>query len=103
MLILQCGWVFSLDVELGSQKNRHDSVLDEHFEPVTLTWRNVNVYTVPNKGGCCNRGQEKSPRKQILKDGKSLLEYIKSLAKVKFFKSRKWKPVISKIDLDLND
>ncbi|XP_048768264.2 protein white-like isoform X1 [Ostrea edulis] len=56
------------DVELGSQKNRHDSVLDEHFEPVTLTWRNVNVYTVPNKGGCCNSGQEKSPWKQILKD-----------------------------------
>jgi hypothetical protein len=70
--------VFCVDPELGPEKNRHDSVLDEHLEPVTLTWRNVNVYTVPNKGGCCGRGQGKDTQKHILKNGKVLLKTLRN-------------------------
>lgn len=40
----------------------------EDLDPVTLTWKDVNVYAMPKKG-FCNRGQKLESPKQILSNG----------------------------------
>uniref|UniRef100_K1QUY4 Protein white n=1 Tax=Magallana gigas TaxID=29159 RepID=K1QUY4_MAGGI len=56
------------DPELGRQRQESSTDL---LDPVTLTWKDVNVYSIPKKG-CCNRGNA-VPSKHILKNGKSTL------------------------------
>nr|XP_022306294.1 protein white-like isoform X2 [Crassostrea virginica] len=51
------------DPELGAPRERLESTVEE-LDPVTLTWKDVNVYSIPKKG-CCNRGAEEP--KHILK------------------------------------
>lgn len=55
------------DPELGAPRERLESTVEE-LDPVTLTWKDVNVYSIPKKG-CCNRGAEEP--KHILKTGQT--------------------------------
>ncbi|XP_048753747.2 protein white-like isoform X2 [Ostrea edulis] len=68
------------DPELGSKRSRKNSGLDEELEPVTLTWKDVNVYALPKKGGCCNRGNVSSSPKQILSNVSGMIKPGKLMA-----------------------
>lgn len=57
-----------LDPELGSKGGGLEKSVAEDLDPVTLTWKDVNVYAMPKKG-CCNRGQKLESPKQILSNG----------------------------------
>ncbi|XP_061185570.1 protein white-like isoform X1 [Saccostrea echinata] len=68
------------DPELGSNRNRLSSTLDEELEPVTLTWKDVNVYALPKKGGCCQRGKAQPTPKQILTNVNGMIKPGKLMA-----------------------
>ncbi|XP_062574757.1 protein white-like [Saccostrea cucullata] len=68
------------DPELGSKRNRLESSLDEELEPVTLTWKDVNVYALPKKGGCCQRGKAQPIPKQILTNVNGMIKPWKLMA-----------------------
>lgn len=67
------------DPELGSKGGGLEKSVAEDLDPVTLTWKDVNVYAMPKKG-CCNRGQKLGSPKQILSNVSGMIKPGKLMA-----------------------
>ncbi|XP_078321987.1 protein white-like [Crassostrea virginica] len=68
------------DPELGSQRDDLERSMTQEQDQVTLTWKDVNVYSLPKKKGCCNRGQSLQSPKQILSNVSGMIKPGKLMA-----------------------